>query len=44
MTINKTGLIKKKKKKSPKSAQSQGLVKFQVSGPQRVKVPRFKEC
>ncbi len=34
--IKKTGLIKKNKKSS-KSAQSRGLVKFQVSSRQRVK-------
>ncbi len=38
MTINKTGLIKKINKKSPKSAQSRGLVKFQVSSPQTIKI------
>ncbi len=32
MTINKTGLIKKKLK----SAQSEGLVKFQIPSPQMV--------
>ncbi len=35
MKINKTGLIIKNKK-TPKSAQSRGLVKFQVSSPQTV--------
>ncbi len=38
ITINKTGLIKKKK--SPKRAQSWGLVKFQVASPQWVNPPR----
>ncbi len=37
MTINRTGLIKKTKK-SPKRVQSWGLVNFQISSPQRVKV------
>ncbi len=36
MTINKTGFKIIKKNMSPKSAQSKGFVKFEVSSPQRV--------